>query len=217
MLVLAFSVSFAAVDWILSLEPTFWSSVFPMVAGAGWFNTGLALVLLVVALTKSPANPSAIRPSRADPDPVVDLAAILLATTIFWAYVEFCQFLIVWEVNLKGEIPWYLTRWVGVWQPTLFVAVGLGFLVPFFVLLWAPCKRSRGVVAVVCLLILVSRVVDIWWLILPEFPRAGPFWLDAGAVLALGALMLLLFLNLLRRGGAAAGWRLPTIWKAHHG
>ncbi len=212
LLVLAFSASFAAIDWILSLEPTFWSSVFPMIAGAGWFNTGFALVLLVVAL----GAPSAAAPSRAEPDPVADLAAILLATTIFWAYVEFCQFLIIWEENLRFEIPWYLTRWAGTWRPTLGVAVGLGFVLPFFVLLWAPCKRSRRVVAAICVLILVSRVADTWWLVLPEFRPGGPFWLDAGAVLALGALIALLFLNRLRWGGLPGGWRLPT-WKAGHG
>jgi hypothetical protein len=208
LLVIALTASFAAIDWVLSLEPSFWSAVFPMIAAVGWFNTGLALVLLVAALTNSP--------SAAEPDPVADLAAILLATTIFWAYVEFCQFLIIWEENLRSEIPWYLARWVGIWQPTLIIAAGLGFVVPFFVLLWGPCKRSRGVVAIVCLLILVSRVADTWWLVLPEFPRAGPFWLDAGTVLLLGGLMLLLFLNRLRWRGTAVGWRLP-MWKARHG
>ncbi|MGA8548944.1 MAG: hypothetical protein WB678_01780 [Stellaceae bacterium] len=212
LLVLAFSASFAAIDWVLSLEPTVWSSVFPMIAGAGWFNTGLALVVLVVALSAPPAA----APSRAAPDPVADLAAILLATTIFWAYVEFCQFLIIWEENLRFEIPWYLTRWIGIWRPTFLVDIGLGFVLPFFVLLWGPCKRSRRIVAATSVLILVSRVADTWWLVLPEFRSGGPFWLDAGTILALGAVMALLFLNRLRWGGLASGWRLPA-WKAGHG
>ena len=212
LLALAFSASFAAIDWILSLEPTFWSSVFPMIAGAGWFNTGFALVVLVVALSAPPAA----APSRAEPDPVADLAAILLATTIFWAYVEFCQFLIIWEENLRSEIPWYLTRWVGIWRPTLVAAVGLGFVLPFFMLLWGPCKRSRRVVATICVLILLSRIADTWWLVLPEFHPGAPFWLDAGTVLALGGLMLLLFLNRLHWRGLDRGWRL-SVWKAGHG
>ncbi len=212
LLVLAFSASFGAIDWILSLEPSFWSSVFPMIAGAGWFNTGLAVVALVVALSAPPVA----APSRAEPDPVVDLASILLATTIFWAYVEFCQFLIIWEENLRPEIPWYLTRWVGIWRPALEVGFGLGFVLPFLVLLWAPCKRSRRIVVAICGLILISRVAETWWLVLPEFHPAGPFWLDAGAVLALGALMALLFLNRLRRGDLTEGWRLSA-WKTRHG
>lgn len=208
LLVLAFSVSFAAIDWILSVEPTFWSSVFPMVAGAGWFNTGLALVLLVVALC---------RWRNADPrDHMADLAAILLATTIFWAYVDFCQFLIVWEENLKSEIPWYLSRIDAAWRPALFVSVVFGFFVPFFALLTQPGKRSRRVVAAVCSLILIGRVADKWWLVLPEFRRTGPFWLDIAAIFALGGLLLLLFLWLLRYGEILTIRAVP-FWRAKHG
>jgi hypothetical protein len=208
LIVLAFSASFASIDWILSLEPKFWSSVFPMIAGASWFNTGLALVLLAIAA----AGPA----TGARRDHMADLAAILLATTIFWAYVEFCQFLIVWEENLKGEIPWYLIRIAGVWRLALFVAVGLGFLVPFFVLLWTPSKRNRVVVGATCALILLSRVADKWWLVLPEFRRAGPFWLDVGAVLALGGLILLLFFWARHAGGVSTP-DLKQVWRADHG
>ena len=198
LIVLAVSASFAAIDWILSLEPTFWSSVFPMTAGAGWFNTGLALVLLVIAA----AGP--IGPAR---DHMADLAAILLATTILWAYVEFVQFLIIWEENLRSEIPWYLLRLGGIWKPALLISVTFGFVVPFFALLTAPGKHSRTVVAAVCALILIGRVSEKWWLVLPEFARAGPFWLDVAAVVALGGLMLLLFFAAL-----AAADRLIAPW-----
>lgn len=208
LVLLAFSASFASIDWIMSLEPTFWSSVFMMIAGAGWFNTGLALVLLVISVSGA-----AVGRRR---DHMADLAAILLATTIFWAYVAFCQFLIVWESNLKSEIPWYLIRMAGVWAPALFVAVAFGFFVPFFALLSQPGKRSRGVVLAVCLLILLSHVAYTWWLVLPEFHEAGPFWLDVGAILALGGLMILLFLWWLRSGGALAVGAFQSL-KAHHG
>ncbi|HEY1259004.1 MAG TPA: hypothetical protein VGF34_07115 [Stellaceae bacterium] len=203
LVVLAFSASFAAIDWIMSLEPTFWSSVFMMAAGAGWFNTGLALVLLVVAL------------SGGDREHMADLAAILLATTIFWAYVEFCQFLIIWEENLKLEIPWYLLRMAGRWRIAVFVAAAFGFFVPFFVLLWTPGKRRPLAVASVCVLVLGSRLAESWWLVLPEFRRTSPFWLDVAAILALGGLVTLLFLWWLRTGGAAAPTVLRSV-KAHH-
>lgn len=185
LIVLAVSASFAAIDWILSLEPGFWSSVFPMAAGASWFNTGMAMVLLVVAVRQPP--------SGVDKRHMADLAAILLATTMFWAYVEFMQFLIVWEEDLKFEIPWYLARLHGVWGVALAVSVGLGFFVPFFILLWGPAKRSRGLVIAACLAILVSRVADRWWLVFPEFSPAPPLWLAVAAVLALGGAVLLLF------------------------
>jgi hypothetical protein len=205
LILLAVSAGFAAIDWILSVEPAFWSSVFPLIAGASWFNTGLALILLAAAA----ATPEDRRRH------IADLAAILLATTIFWAYVEFVQYLIVWEEDLRREIPWYLLRLHGIWVPALFVAVGLGFLLPFFLLLWAPVKRSRGAVASVCAAILVSRIAYCWWLLLPAYPRQGPFWLDAGAVLALGGLVLLAFRAGLRRGV----WLPPAAqrWQTGHG
>jgi hypothetical protein len=205
LLLLAFSASFASIDWILSLEPSFWSSIFPMIAAASWFDTGLALILLIIAVGGGERRAH-----------MADIAAILLATTIFWAYVDFMQFLIIWEENLKSEIPWYLIRLAGPWEGALFVSVGFGFFVPFFALVTHPGKRSRSVVATVCLLILISRIADKWWLVLPEFRQAGSFWLDAAAILALGGLMLLLFFWGLRYPGAV---RLGAIhsWKIHHG
>jgi hypothetical protein len=200
LILLAFSVGFASIDWIMSLEPGFWSSILSYSVGAGWFNTGLAFVLLVIAAS-SPAigglqvAGAALGKRR---DHMADLAAILLATTIFWAYVEFMQFLIIWEENLKSEIPWYLLRIAGLWRAALYVSVGLGFVVPFFVLIWRPSKRSRAVIATICVLILVGRIAEKWWLVLPEFAPAGPFWLDAAAILALGGAMVLVFAAALR-------------------
>jgi len=206
LILLAFSASFAAIDWILSLEPKFWSSIFAYTQAASWFNTGMALVLLVIALTGWPALERRKH--------MVDLSQILLATTIFWAYVEFMQLLIIWMENLKPEIVWYLKRLDSAWHPAIYVSAALGFIVPFFVLLWAPSKRSRAVVAVICSLILISRLAHTWWLVMPEFDAPTPFWLDVAAVLALGGGMMLLF-----------GWamrvqhRAPArdpIWTADH-
>ena len=138
LILLAFSASFASIDWILSLEPTFWSSIFPMIAGAGWFNTGLALVLLVVAVSPLPRRrPS--RPhgrSRRDPS----------RHHHFLGLCRILQFLIIWEENLKSEIPWYLAAHYHVWAAGLFVSAGLGFFVPFFALLMDPgqAEPRRG-------------------------------------------------------------------------
>jgi hypothetical protein len=189
LIVLAVSAGFAAIDWIMSVDPSFWSSIFPMAIGAGWFNTGMALLVMTVALSAT---------SGAGRDHMADLAAILLATTIFWGYAEFIQFLIIWEENLKFEIPWYLLRIDSLWQVAEYVAVAFAFFVPFFALLTAPGKRSRTVVAGVCALILLGRIAEKWWLVLPQYAEAGPFWLDAAAMLALGGAMLLLFLLGLR-------------------
>ncbi len=208
LIVLAFSASFAAIDWILSLEPKFWSSVFSYTQASSWFNTGLATVLLTVAVWGWPADERRSHMS--------DLARILLATTIFWAYVEFMQILIIWEENLKTEIPWYLKRLDSEWRPAIYVSAGLGFVVPFFVLLWSPGKYSRVVVATICALILMSRIAHTWLLLMPEFTNPTPFWLDVAALFALGGLISLIFgfgLRYPRRLEPTGG----PLWTADHG
>ena len=207
LIALAFSTGFAAIDWILSLEPTFWSAVFPYIQGASWFNTGMAAILLTIALFSWPASAGRKHMS--------DLSQILLATTIFWAYVEFMQFLIIWEENLRAEIPWYLKRLDSVWHAAIYVSVGLGFILPFFVLLWAPTKRHRAIVATVCGSILISRLANIWLLVMPEFDSPTPFWLDVAAVLALGGAILLLFGWGLRSAYRPSAVAKP-IWTADH-
>jgi hypothetical protein len=205
---LALSASFAAIDWILSLEPTYWSSAFPYAQAASWFNTGMAVVVLTITLVGRPAGERR--------EHMADLARILLATSIFWAYIEFVQFLIVWEENLKTEIPWYLNHLHSPWYSALYVSILLGFVVPFFVLLWAPSKRSRMVVAAVSAGIVVSRLANTWELIMPEFKDGTPLWLDVAAVLALGGALALLFASALPYAHRLAFGR-PMVWRADHG
>ena len=117
LLLLAYTAGFASIDWVLSLDPHFWSAIFPMILGTHWFNTCLAVALTAVAV-----SPSGVL----ERSHLRDLASILLATVIFWAYVEFCQFLIVWEANLSHEIPWYLQRIAEGWRGvTWFIAIVL--------------------------------------------------------------------------------------------
>jgi hypothetical protein len=208
LIALALSASFAAIDWIMSLEPAFWSSAFPYAQGASWFNTGMAAVLLTITLFG--------RPSGERRQHVSDLSQILLATTIFWAYIEFVQFLIIWEENLKFEIPWYLKRLQSVWRPAIYVSAGLGFIIPFFVLLWAPSRRNRAVVGTICICILISRLANTWQQVMPEAAVPTPFWLGVAAVLALGGVMVLLFVLFLRHAYRLEPAGEP-IWTADHG
>ena len=112
---------------------------------------------------------------------------------MFWAYVEFMQFLIIWEGGLEERDRMVSAASQRRGCRRLYVAIALGFFVPFLVLLWHPAKRSRAVLAIVCLLMLVGHAAGKWWLVLPMFDTCPPFWLDVAAIVALGALMLLLF------------------------
>ena len=114
---------------------------------------------------------------------------------------QFIQFLIVWEENLREDIHWYLARIGGPWQPTMLVSLGLGFFVPLFALLTAPAKRSHGVVGGVCLLILLGQLAQSWWLVLPAQGR-GIGWIDVAVMLAFGGVSTAL---VVRRPGRRLG------------
>jgi hypothetical protein len=218
LILLAFSASFAAIDWILSLEPKFWSSIFPMIAGAGWFDSGMAIIVLTIVFAAPRGdNTRGGHPERDKRrQQIADLAQILLATVMFWAYVEFMQFLIIWEEDLKSEIDWYLHRYDSDWQPAVFIAIALGFFAPFLILLWGPTKRSRAAVGLAALCVLLGHIAAKWWLVLPVLDRSPPSWLAAAALVALGPLMLLLFLGALRYGPLLAH-RGARAWEADHG
>jgi hypothetical protein len=103
-----------------------------------------------------------------------------------------------------------------VWRPAIYVSTAFGFIVPFFVLLWAPSKRNRVVVGTICGCVLISRLANTWLQVMPEFARPTPFWIDVAAVLALGGVMVLLFTSFLRYGHRLAPTGGP-IWTADHG
>jgi hypothetical protein len=186
------AVTFAAVDWSMSLEPHWYSSMYGVlfVAGQAVSALSLAIIVSVLLMRAPPVMANIINGSR-----LHDLGNFLLAFVMFWSYVSFMQFLIIWSGNLPEETPWYLRRSQGGWQIFVAVLMTLHFLVPFLLLLMRPLKRNlRRMVAVAAWLILM-RFVDLCWLVLPAFsetiwlpwpllvtlPAVGGLWLAAFA------------------------------------
>ena len=169
---LAFTVTFAALDATMSLEPDFNSSVYGMIAAAGMGLLALAIATFTTAAILPDARVRA------------DLAKLLLGLTVLWAYLDFMQFLIVWESNLGAEARWYVERSSGGWG-VVSLAIGLvHFALPFFALLLPRVRRSRAGVMAMAGLLIGMEVVRDWWLVLPAAPR-GLSWVDPLAVLAL--------------------------------
>lgn len=196
LILLGYSVTFASIDWLMSTEPAWFSTIYGMVVGAGQFVVSLALMLLVICL--------AVRPLGAARDAfgnhLANLATILLAVDIFWAYTSYSQWLIIWEENLRSEIPWYVERMRGGWESLLYTIAGAHFFVPFFALVWTGAKRSRLVVGSVCCLLLVAHMLQVWWLVLPPFYHTGFTWLHPVVALGMGGAWTCLFLWRLRYG-----------------
>jgi len=209
-LLMGYSLTYAGIDWIMSTEPDWFSSIYGMVVGSGQFIAAIsfALVLLVIgARSTVPVGGTALVDATAvsrgsgeattlpAPDPfapaLASLAAVLVAVIVFWAYTSFCQWLIIWEENLHAEIPWFIERWAPPWGDVIFALAAAHFFVPFMVLVWTPAKRNPAVVGAVCVLLLLADLLNVWWLVLPGFERTGFSWLDPAAMVCIGGLWLL--------------------------
>jgi hypothetical protein len=171
--------SLAAFDWLMTLEPGWTSTIFGLLVTAGWVLSAAAAALAAAAG----------RTVLDMTEPLDAPARILLALVCLWAYLSVIQLIVIWESDLASEIPWYLRRSAGGWQ---WVALGIAileFAVPFLLLIWRPCRRSRLAVLVAAGAILVGHVGEIAWLALPDFGR-GLGWADPLAFIGIGAAML---------------------------
>lgn len=186
LMLLAYSVTFAGIDWIMSTEPDWFSSIYGMVVGSGQFIASLSFALILITIgTRSRPADSAFGRSLAT------LAMILLAVVIFWGYVSFCQWLIIWEENLKKEIPWFIARWHDPWGSVIYALVAAHFAIPFLVLVWTPAKRNPLLVRSVCILLLVADAVHVWWLLIPGFRDMGFSWIEPAVTIGVGGLWVL--------------------------
>ena len=134
------------------------------------------------------------------PTTLNDLGNLLLAFVMIWAYLSFSQLLIIWAGNLPEEIPWYLHRMAGGWNVIALALAVFYFFVPFLVLLGRRNKRQHRRLATIALGILVARVLDLFFLIMPEFyrDRLSVHWLDVAALAGVGGLWMTMFLWRLR-------------------
>ena len=191
------TVSFAAIDWGMSLEPFWFSSVYGIIFIVGQNLAALAFVIVtVVLLSDRPPLRDAITPQQFH-----DLGNFLLAFVMLWAYIAFSQFLIIWSGNLPEEIPWYLNRMRGGWGVLAAILVAFHFLVPFLLLLSRSTKRRAKVLLLVAAGILAMRLLDLYWLTSPAFHPGGfsLHWMDLSLPVGLGGIWLAAYLSRLQR------------------
>jgi hypothetical protein len=157
--------TFAGIDWIMSLDPEWFSTIFGLIMIAGQGVSGMAFIISVcVILSRWEPMSHVLQPKHFH-----DLGKLLLALVMIWAYFSFSQLLIMWSGNLPEEIPWYLERFKGNWR---YIGIGLillYFFLPFFLLLSRDLKRNSRRLVMVAWLIIVMRFVDLLWMIVPEF------------------------------------------------
>jgi hypothetical protein len=183
------TLTFAGFDWLMSLQPHWYSTIFGIYVFAGGFASALAaLALLTLALQKAGVVKSVSTVEHRH-----DIGKLLFAFTVFYAYISFSQYFLIWYANIPEETIFYAQRWVGGWKAASLVLVFGHFVIPFALLLSRAGKRSPLVLGLAAGVILFSHWADMYWLVMPVLDAATPrlSWVDlAGLLGPVSALLL---------------------------
>ena len=195
LLFLVLTITFAVTDWVMSLDPHWYSTIFGLMFVSGFGLSAFALTIAVLASI----GPVGALAGRLTARHYHDLGKLLLAFTMLWAYLNFSQFLIIWSGNLPEEIPWYIERMRGGWGVVALALVVGHFALPFLLLLSQDIKKSKWLPRI-AVFILVMRLVDIIFLVGPTFTHEGfPIhWMDVVIPAGLTGIWLFLFARHLR-------------------
>ena len=189
--ILILTITFASIDWVMSLEPAWSSTIFGLIFVASWSLSALAFAIVVMSwLSKREPMRGVIQTSHFH-----DWGNLMLALVMLWTYFAFSQYLIIWSGNLPEETVWYVARKHGGWGVIALAIVILQFAFPFMTLLSRAAKQSAQKLALLAVLILAMRIVDVIWLIEPSFNREHFHlsWMDVVAPLAMGGLWVATF------------------------
>lgn len=190
-----FVMTFAAIDWVMSLSPHWASTIYGFLFVIGQLISSMSLMIVVLVLLSRTAPMEGIIQSRH----LHDLGKLLLAFVMLWAYFGFSQLLIIWSGNLPEEISFYRTRLYGAWGVVAVLVLIFHFFVPFFSLLSRDLKRNARLLSKVALWLIFMRLVDLFWLTRPEFTsNAVPGLMDFAAILALAGIWFAVFASNLK-------------------
>jgi hypothetical protein len=192
------TITFASVDWLMSLEPHWYSTIYPVVFAAGHLLSGFAFAVAVLMILA----PGTALERLLTPEVRRDLGNLLLAFVMFWAYVGFSQYLLIWVGNLPEEIPWTLRRTRGGWQWIGILLVLFQFAIPFVLLLSRDVKESGQRLLLVALGLFGMRFLDVLWWVEPAYPHEGQYFywlLDVAATIGVGGLFVWAFVWQLKR------------------
>jgi len=181
-------ITFAAIDWVMSLDPSWYSTIYGLIFVASWALSALAFTILIMnwLAAREPMD-AVVQPRHSH-----DWGNLTLALVMLWTYFAFSQYLLIWSGNLPEETTWYVARKQGGWGAIALAVVIFQFAFPFLILLSRAAKQNAQRLAMLAALILVMRIIDVIWLIEPTYSR-GNFvfnWMDYVAPIAIGGLWL---------------------------
>ena len=210
LVIYALTVTFAGIDWIMSINPHWYSTLFGFLMMGGQGLAALAFTIIVSTyLVKREPMATLLGPHHFH-----DLGKLMFAFVMLWAYFNFSQYMLTYAANLVEEIPYFITRTSHGWQFLALFLVVFHFAVPWLLLLSRQTKRTPERLVIIAAWILFVRYADIFMLVSPEFASTGEnmhlltgaheshffvHWADLGAVLAIGGLWLWMFFTELRK------------------
>jgi len=167
----AISVSLFAIDWLMSLEPHWFSTIFGIYYFTGTAICALAVTtFLVVSLSEKGYFFKGVNENH-----YYSFGALLFGLLSFWAYIAFSQFMLIWYANLPEENFWFIARWENGWEYISIAMVLLHFWVPYFMLLSRPSKMNVGNLKRSSLLLVFVHFLDLYWLVMPTYSKAPVF------------------------------------------
>jgi hypothetical protein len=189
--------TFVYIDWIMSLEKEWYSTVFAVIILAGDVLCAFAFATMLLKLFEKE------EPIAGALTTLIyhQLGNLLLTFVLFWTYVSFGQLLIVYSANLPQEIKWYLHRIAGTWKIVVAIIAGLHFFVPFFLLLFRVMKKNPRYLVTIAAMLFLVHIIAVYWLVVPSFHQNGVEvnWLDVAAPIGIGGVWVAAFLWLLAR------------------
>lgn len=187
MILFGVTLTFASFDWLMSLDPHWFSTIFGVYVFGGSVVSSLALIaLLMIGLEKLNVSSHLSTVEHRH-----DVGKLLFGFTIFWAYIGFCQFFLIWYANIPEETIYFLNRWENGWKPWSYLLLFGHFWAPFFLLLSRHAKRNMLVLGTVAAWMVLMHFVDMYWMVMPTLGDewTGFSWIDVTPLLAMTGLL----------------------------
>lgn len=187
--IFAVTITITAVDWLMSLEPHWFSTIFGVYFFASSVVASLAAITLITVLLKEKGY---MHPQMVD-DHLFSLGALQFAFINFWAYIAFSQYLLIWYANLPEENFWFLHRWQNGWEFLSILLIVAHFIVPYAALLPQPAKMDPKRLKFISIWILFAHFINLYWLVMPNFAGYHLSWIDLVIPLTVVGLIVLIF------------------------